>query len=335
GGLIAITGTNGKSTLTEFLVHALQATGSEAFAAGNVGFPLSRFFESNRDETATAVCEVSSFQAENLRAFRPQALLWTNVSEDHLDRHGSMRGYFAAKWRLVERLSRPRLFIGPSVAKWAGRLGYQLPPFTVVVNEDESCGPEGSPFAMPPQSRNYALAKAFWDHDCLELGALEEAAKTFKLSPHRLAVVAEFGGVRFWNDSVATNFSAAEAALASVPEPVVWIGGGRNKGGDMTAFAERIAHHFHAAVLLGESSESLADLLTTHGARVARVTSLELAVKQAQDLCPSGGSVLFSPGFASFDMFKNYADRGEQYCRAVLGLKASQPRPTVTECVEP
>jgi len=334
GGLIAVTGSNGKSTLTTFLVEAFRKAGSPAFAAGNVGFPLSRFHEARGADGATAVCEVSSFQAENLRALRPQAVLWTNFAEDHLDRHGSMRQYFAAKWTLVERLSRPRLFVGSSVAEWAGRLGYRLPPYAVTVDEGAERGPAGTVFERPPQSRNYTLARAFWNHDRMDFGALEAAARGFSLSPHRLAVVAEIDGVRYWDDSVATNFAAAEAALESVPGPVVWIAGGRSKGGDLQAFADRVAWRFHAVVVMGESAAALEEAFARHPVSVLRAESLLGAVERARELCPKGGSVLFSPAFASFDLFKNYVDRGEQFRRAVLGLKGSGPRPTVSQCVE-
>jgi len=335
GGLIAITGSNGKSTLTEFLVQAFLEAGSAAFAAGNVGFPLSRFHETPEAEHATAVCEISSFQAENLRALRPQALLWTNFSEDHLDRHGTMRNYFAAKWKLVERLRRPRLFVGPSVANWAEQLGYQLPPYAVVVDENSVAGPSGSVFSAAPQSRNYALARAFWIHEGMDLASLDAAASSFQSLPHRLSVVAEIDGIRWWNDSVATNFSATEAALAATPGPIVWIGGGRGKGGDRATFAARIAPQIHAAVLLGETAPAMARALAELGVPAETTADLAQAVRRAWELCPPGASVVFSPGFASFDLFKNYRDRGEQFCRAVLGLKAMEAQPTVFRCVEP
>ncbi|GHC11312.1 Mur ligase family protein [Cerasicoccus arenae] len=335
GALVAVTGANGKTTLTQFLVHALKQSGTDSFAAGNVGFPLSRFFETGGAEHTVAVCEVSSFQAEGLRALRPQAVLWTNFAEDHLERHGSMLQYFSAKWRLIERLRRPRLIVGRSVVEWADRLGFVLPSYTIVVDEAGVSSPAGSPFAGPPQRENYGLARAYWESEHLDLSILEQAAYNFDLPAHRLELIAEYDGVRFWDDSKATNFHAAEAALAAMDGPVVWIGGGRRKGGDITAFAQRIAPKINYACLIGESAADLSVALSNAGVTVHRSPELTSAVQDAWVHHPNRGNILLSPGFSSHDQFTSYADRGECFRRAVLSLKGATPATTVTQCVKP
>ncbi|WP_269540787.1 UDP-N-acetylmuramoyl-L-alanine--D-glutamate ligase [Cerasicoccus fimbriatus] len=334
GGLVAVTGVNGKTTLTEFLVHALKNSGTDALAAGNIGYPLSRFFETAGAENTVAVCEVSSFQAEVMHAFRPQAVLWTNFAEDHLERHGSMKNYFAAKWRLVERLARPHLIIGPSVAQWAAELGFALPTYTKIVNVDAVSSPADSPFARAPQRENYAIARAYWEAEGNDMAELEAAARTFKLPAHRLELIAECEGVKFYDDSKATNFHAAEAGLIATDEPVIWIGGGRRKGGDIAGFAQRIARKVHFACLIGESAAELAEALTAAGTPNAVLPNLPDAVREAWKRHENGGSILLSPGFSSHDQFSSYAERGECFKQAVLSLKGVTAATTVTECVK-
>jgi len=335
GAVVAVTGTNGKTTLTQFLVHAIKQADGDALAAGNVGYPLSRFFENGGADHTVAVCEVSSFQAEAMRAFRPQALLWTNFAEDHLERHGSLRDYFAAKWKLVELLQRPRLFVGPSVAHWAKELGFKLPSYAQVVDVEAAKPPSSSPFIHPPQRENYALAKAFWDAEHNDAAHLEAAAKTFQLPAHRLEMFAVRGNVRCWDDSKATNFHAAEAALSAMNGPVAWIGGGRKKGGDVAAFAQRIAPQLDFAAVFGEAGPELAEALGQAGVEVCPAANLQEALNEAWQRCRPGGNLLLSPGFSSHDQFNSYAERGESFQRAVLSLKGAPGALTVSACVKP
>ncbi|MEO0794858.1 MAG: UDP-N-acetylmuramoyl-L-alanine--D-glutamate ligase [Verrucomicrobiota bacterium] len=335
GATIAVTGTNGKSTLTQFLVHALKSIGADALAAGNVGYPLSRYFETGAGDRSTVVCEISSFQAEALQAFSPLVLFWTNISEDHLDRHGSMENYFRAKWRLVERLRRPRLIIGPSVAEMAEKLGFKLPSFAKVVSMDDVELPDSGPFSCAPQAHNYALARIYWEEESYDPKVLEAAARSFQLAPHRLERVAEKDGVEFWNDSVATNAAAAEAAISTIRRPIHWIGGGRNKGCEIDVFAKRIANRLDAAYLIGESGQEMARVLGESGVDARYSETLEQAVMEAWEKCPVNGSILLSPGFASHDQFSNYVKRGECFKQTVLSLKARSARPTVNQCVKP
>lgn len=336
GPMIAVTGTNGKTTLCSFLAHALREAGVDAFAAGNIGDSLSQEIARELHHEHTIVCELSSFQTEMLNCFGAQALLWTNFSEDHIDRHGSMEAYFEAKWRLVETLQEDCMIVGESVALAAERYGKKLPAFCEVVTRDEAaCIPDGSLFLCYPQQENYLIARRFWLGSGLDPALLESAARSFTLPPHRLQMIGQIGGVRFWNDSKATNFGSALAALKTFDEPVVWIGGGRSKGGDITVFASEIAERARHALLLGEVADSLEEAFVSSGVPATRCADMHEAVALAHSLAGSAGAVLFSPGFASFDMFDNYAHRGKVYEDAVLHLKKAQPNLDQSEANPP
>jgi len=326
GTLIAITGTNGKTTLTEFLATALRRQGLSSVPAGNIGHPLSRLDDLGATEGRVAVCEVSSFQSEGLQFLRPHALLWTNFDEDHLDRYATMEDYFAAKWNLVERLAQPRLIVGESVAKAAEKFGKKLPAHAVIVRREgaKQHAPAGSVFGTHPQIENYLVARAYWQAEGYPLGVLEETAQSFSTRRHRLAPVAEWQGVTHWNDSKGTNFHATLAALESFPHPVVWIGGGKSKGGDIAGFAGQVAGRVREAFLIGETAGILAAGLHQRGVAATQCESLREAVLRAHEAARQStpAHVLFSPGFSSFDMFHDYAERGLAFEQAVLGLKA-------------
>lgn len=317
GRVVAVTGTNGKTTLTEFLTHALRSLGRDARAAGNIGYPLARLVAATGGGRAdlTAVCEVSSFQAETLQHFRAGGLLWTNFAEDHLERHRRMESYFAAKWNLVVRTPPGSILIGSSVARFAQKYGHMVPAEAGVVSEEDAADPHlaGTPFASGPQRENYLLAAAWWGREQLPPEALVAAAHSFRLGPHRLARVGQHDGVVYWNDSKATNFHAVEGALGSFSRPVLLIAGGKGKGGDIGGFVHRIAPRVKIAFLIGETRDSLAAACAAEGVSHILCTSLAETVERAAAHAVPGDDVLLSPGFASFDMFRNYEDRGEQF----------------------
>ena len=329
GALIAVTGTNGKTTLTEFLAHALRGAGREAHAVGNIGHAFAELVAETGGGTADAiaVCEVSSFQAETLRHFRADATLWTNFAEDHLERHATLESYFSAKWQLVVHTKAGAFFAGTSVQRFAQKFDRPVPAAAGVATEDRPADERlaGTVFAEYPQRENFLLAAAWWRAAALPIDLLYEAAQSFQVGPHRLARVAEHEGVTYWNDSKATNFHAVEAALARFTAPVVLIAGGRAKGGDLAGFVHRIAPRVKHAVLIGETSGELAFHCAAF--RVAHTTcgTLAEAVRRATELAAPGDQVLLSPGFASFDMFRGYADRGEQFELLVrdLGVAAN------------
>lgn len=323
GPAIAVTGTNGKTTLVDFLAFAHKRAGQNAVACGNVGLPLTAVAIGSSVAGLLPVVEVSSFQAEDIRHFSPEAVIWTNFDEDHLDRHGDLESYFRAKHKLVERLlSAGPLVIGVSVAEYAERFGIQLPPDVILARREDVEGavPAGSPFDTWPQRENWALASAYWKARGLPLAALEEAARIFRLSPHRLRKVAEAGQVEFWNDSKGTNFHATLAALRDFTCPVRWIGGGKWKGGDLRRFAERLAPAIEGAYLVGETGPELHAIFQEMGRPSFVFGTLEEATLAASRDVAERTAVLLSPGFSSFDMFRGYAERGLVFERAAQGL---------------
>ncbi|MDR1497182.1 MAG: UDP-N-acetylmuramoyl-L-alanine--D-glutamate ligase [Puniceicoccales bacterium] len=321
--LVSVTGTNGKTTLTEFLVFAHKRAGREAVAAGNVGYPLSRVFELGGNRVPFPVCEVSSFQAESILHFTPSVLLWTNFAEDHLDRHRDLETYFRAKHKLVGRLGAGRLFVGESVEAHARRFGITLPETTGVVThaEAEAVAPSEGVFSIFPQRENYAIARRYWIEAGLSERVLQDAARMFVPARHRLACVAEINGVAYWNDSKGTNFHAALAAMKIFAGPIHWIGGGRSKGGDLTAFASELARFVTTAWLIGETAPALHKLLQEKGIACRVFDTLPAAVFAVARVAQAGDTVLFSPGFASFDMFKSYSERGQLFEQTVFALK--------------
>lgn len=322
GEIIAITGTNGKTTLTELLTHALRHAGRDARAVGNVGTAFCDAWRTPATRESVAVCEVSSFQAETLRFFEASATLWSNFAEDHLERHGTMEGYFRAKYTLVKRTRGRAVFFGPSVLTAAREFGCELPVDHCVPFEGVAVDPriETTVFGRVPQRENFLLLRALWKHLGLAEETLVEAVLSFRLGGHRLARVAEVRGVGYWNDSKGTNFHAVEAALSGFDRPVLWIGGGRAKGGDIPGFATRIATRIRRAFVIGDTRVILAETFRRLAVPVVVCDTLRDAVVQARDAAVAGDHVLLSPGFASFDMFKGYDDRGRQFEAIVADL---------------
>jgi len=326
GRVVAITGTNGKTTLTEFLAQALTAAGENAHVTGNIGRPFSQLVaETGGGEGRISVCEVSSFQAETLHHFRADATLWTNFAEDHLERHAGLEAYFNAKWTLVNLTPAESFFAGASVQRHAARFGRKIGGVSAVASENAPADPRlaGTVFAQYPQRENFALAAAWWRASGRDEQLLFAAARTFRLGRHRLAPVGEHDGVAFWNDSKATNFHAVEAALAGFAQPVVVILGGKSKGGDLAAFVQRIAPRVKHACLIGETAAELAACCRAGQVAHTVCASLADAVKCAANLAGRGEAVVLSPGFASFDQFRNYEDRGDQFEQLVHELASA------------
>ncbi len=327
GSLVAVTGTNGKTTLTEFLCYALDQAGIDAWAVGNVGKAFSEVVV-ERDGGAPdsiAVCEVSSFQAEMLRHFRADAVIWTNFAEDHLERHGSMKGYFEAKWHLFERAVGGEVFAGSSVQRAAERYGQTLPESAVIDTEDPAGDIllSGTVFDDQPQRENFLLAAAWWRAAGMREPLLYAAARTFEVGPHRLARVGERDGVTWWNDSKATNFHATEAALLRFGAPVILIAGGKSKGGDVAAFVQRIAPRVKHVLLIGETRNILATFFGAASVSHQVCAELADAVHAAAALAQAGDHVLLSPGFSSLDTFSGYTERGLQFESLVEALPAA------------
>jgi UDP-N-acetylmuramoylalanine--D-glutamate ligase len=323
GSLVAVTGTNGKTTTTEFLTHALTAAGRDATATGNIGFPLSQLVldRSGGGPESIAVCEVSSFQSETLRHFRADSVVWTNLAEDHLERHGSMEAYFFAKWRLLERCIGGHVHVGTSVRVHAEEFGQTLPAEACVPTENEPGDIllQGTLFADYPQRENFLLVAAWWRATGLRESTLYAAARTFAPARHRMERVGEFGGITWWDDSKATNFHAAEAALARFQSPVLLIAGGKSKGGDIAGFVARVAPRVRHMALIGETRHALAAACAQAGLPHTVCTDLDSAVASLMLLAAPGDDIVLSPGFSSLDQFTGYAERGDAFAKLARG----------------
>jgi len=326
GQLIGVTGTNGKTSLTHLMAKALQCAGEQAEVAGNIGRPLSDLLlRGNHPRPSIAVCEISSFQAELIDGVGLDALLWTNFAEDHLDRYEGMAEYFRAKANLLNCLKPGAIAVlGESVAPWFKQFDRSTEGLTVAGNELPRAyvlSPE-SIFTTYPQSENFLLASAYWHQSGRSAEGLVEAANRFRPVPHRLDVVGERLGVTYWNDSKSTNFHAALAATRAVPRPIVWIGGGRMKGGDLEKFSGQLAKQIDSAVLYGEAGWPLKVALEGKIGKLHFEEQFSNAVRraslEASGLAPS--NVLLSPAFSSLDQFSSYEERGKTFISIVLSL---------------
>jgi UDP-N-acetylmuramoylalanine--D-glutamate ligase len=326
GPRIGVTGTNGKTTATRLLTEALRASGRPALSCGNIGLPMSEALLQCADpESTVAVVEISSFQAELSAGLRLDGLLWTSFAEDHLDRYPTMEDYFAAKARLLDCLAADApLVLGHGVAEAFERYG-RLPEEALCAGSMTaflSGLPAESPFARLPHRRNLEVVAAYWTAAGYPMADLIRVAAGFELSAHRCQRVRQRGDVHYWNDSKATNFEAALAAVEAMPGPVVWIGGGYPKGGDVEAFARAISPRVSGAVLYGTVANRLARAMTLGPGRVRECPSFAAAVREADALAGALGAshVLLSPGFASFDQFSSFEERGKSFVSTVLSL---------------
>ncbi len=323
GKIFAISGTNGKTTLTSFLTNALKNAGFDAIAAGNIGTPLCEFIESDC-ETRIAVLELSSFQIMRLKYLYPEAYIWTNFAPDHLDWHENLEEYFSAKLNLTNLLKKEIFIAGKSVLDFANSQNIALPLYAKIVEKSSVENPP-APFNNSIQVENFAMAKALWHSLALDFDVLVNSAKTFSLSKFRFAKTAEISGVTFWNDSKATNAHAAIAALKELKgQNLFWIGGGKNKNCDLSELAQAVRDCAEGACLIGQTAEILKNEIKSLKSGIYACKTLEEAIKIAFEKTKNGGNVLFSPSFSSFGMFKSYADRGSSFDAEVLKLKEFQ-----------
>ena len=323
GRVIAITGTNGKTTLVEFITHSLKFAGLDAYAAGNIGYPFTELLKEVKAPDAWAVVEVSSFQAELMKYFGADSIVWSNFSEDHLDRYGSMESYFRAKANLLTVSNAKTVLIGKEVEEAYDSYHAPLPREAYVVDSPFIRVPQHSIFNLKPQRENFHLAAVLFRTWGYDPEMLHDSVRTFQQSPHRLTPVSMVNGIEFWNDSKATNFSSAEAALKHFHQPVFWIGGGRPKGGRVEAFAHRIGHRIKKAFLTGDTAGELESIFNDLGVSSETFETMEEAIKGAYNQASAGSVVLFSPGFASQKPFRNYSERGNCFERVVSDLKVN------------
>lgn len=339
--LVAITGTNGKSTTTTLMGEIFAAWGKQTFVGGNLGTPLVE--ATARNDWDWIVAEVSSFQLEAIKDFRPRYGLLLNLTEDHLDRYPDMAAYVAAKMRMFERMRGEDVAIlnaeDPLVLSATAAIVPQRILFSSRQVLPEGMGFDGSELVWRHAGKEVRFAAADLQlrgtHNLENVMAallpplLEgcppdlawQTACAFSGLEHRMRVVRVLDGVTWYNDSKGTNVGSVVKSLAGLARPVTLIAGGKDKGGDYLPLAPLIREKVATLVLIGQAADriaaSLGALTTTR-----RAASLEEAVKLARQVTPAGGSVLLSPGCSSFDMFSGYVERGEVFTRAVLALPA-------------
>jgi UDP-N-acetylmuramoylalanine--D-glutamate ligase len=319
---VAVTGTNGKTTTVELLGAMYREAGLPVEVAGNVGTPLASLAGAI-DPAATVVCEASSFQLEDSTEFAPECAVLLNVSEDHLDRHGSFDDYVAAKLRVFQNQSEDDVAILES--RFAGQPGrastirFGGPDSDLAEREDELWW-EGVRMLPTSEVRlrghhnleNAMAASAAALARGVEQQAVCDALRSFAGVPHRLEEVAERDGVLFVNDSKATNVASARVGIEAFDGGVHLIAGGSLKGGGFAGLREAVASRCRACYLIGEAAEQLeADLQAT--VPLHRCGTLERALEAAAGAAVPGETVLLSPACASYDQFKNFEERGDRF----------------------
>jgi len=342
GRIVAITGTKGKSTTTTLAGRMLAAGGHKVLVGGNIGMALSAQVEESTADTIHVV-EASSFQLETIERFHPWVAVLLNFSPDHLDRHGSVEEYAAAKsrifanqtpgdWAVLNADDAPSLRLAERAC--ARRVLFsterQLPDGLVLDRDaivrrtaagEESLIPLRS-VRVPGRHllADVMAAAAVASLAGVEAAAMVRAVESFTGLEHALEAVAEIGGVRFVNDSKATNVEAARRAIESFDCGLVVILGGRYKGGDFADLAAPLAERGATVVAIGEARDLVCASLGAH-VPVQSADSMHAAVQQAFAAAAPGGTVLLAPACASFDMFRDYAERGRSFKAEVARLR--------------
>ncbi|MFN2467613.1 MAG: Mur ligase family protein [Gaiellaceae bacterium] len=313
--LLGVTGTNGKTTTVELLGAIFRAAGRAVAVAGNVGTALCEL-DGRLPADAWIVCELSSFQLEDVHDLRPRVAVLLNLEPDHLDRHGTVERYRGAKLRIFEN-QRPE-----DAAVVPRRLG-PVPGRAKRVEFDAADPLPAEPRIPGAHNReNAAAASAAATAAGVDERAIAKGLREFPGVPHRLELVAEIGGVRFVNDSKATNVAAARRGLAAHDGPVRLILGGSLKQEPFGPLAGAIGPNVRGIYLVGEAAEQIAAALESRGIAYRRSGDLERAVRDAAAAAVPGDTVLLSPACASYDQFENFEHRGEEYRRLVQNLEA-------------
>jgi UDP-N-acetylmuramoylalanine--D-glutamate ligase len=341
GELIGITGSNGKTTTTTLVHHILSTAGYHALLAGNVGTPLISCVDQMNAETVSVV-ELSSFQLEWIEKFRPDIGLFLNLTPDHLDRHKTMEAYAAAKARIFEKQTEldaavlnaddaPTVGLAPKKPQtfWFSRKkrvlqGACLRGEDIIVVHDSKeefvmrCAEV--PLPGPHNLENVLAAVMAARLAEVDPATIAKAVKSFSGVEHRLEFTAEIGGVRYYNDSKATNVDATWKALDAFPGRILVILGGKDKGGDFTALQKPLREKAILALLIGAASDKIEKQIEGSVA-IERAGTMERAVEIASHAAQSGDIVLLAPACASFDQFENYEHRGRVFKELVRGLE--------------
>jgi UDP-N-acetylmuramoylalanine--D-glutamate ligase len=314
GAVVGITGTNGKTTTTALTGTVLAAGVRPVVVGGNIGDTvLDRLGEITPEHWV--VLELSSYQLESVEKPRLHVGVILNVTPDHLDRHGTLKRYTDLKARAVEFAGADDFAVLNGRDEACRRIAKRTRAEVVWFDQHRPIPP--TPLPGRHNLENALAAAAVGRIAGLSDDAIETAVRSFKGVEHRLELVGEWGGVRWYNDSKATNPDAGRVALSAFPDtPVVLIAGGYGSGFELGEWLADVLANVEAVVLVGASADQLADALGSHP-KVVRAAGLDEAVEVAASLARPGGVVLLSPAYKSFDMFKDYEDRGRQFKAAV------------------
>ena len=334
--VLAVTGTNGKTTVTALTGHLLRAAGIDCEVAGNIGPAALDALMRRRAPPAAWVLELSSYQLETTWSLAPDAATVLNLSEDHLDRYAGMEDYAAAKARVflgegVQVLNRDdsrsmafaladreQVSFGLGAPAAAGQWGVvndalhegALPVLPVGELQIHGAHNVANALAACALARSLGASRE----------ALAQGLRSFKGLPHRLQLLAERGAVAWYDDSKGTNVGATVAALTGLGRPALLIAGGEGKGQDFAPLAPAVAAHARRVLLIGRDAPLIERALAASGVPLERCATLEQAVARAAQLAQPGDAVLLSPACASFDMFRDYRHRGEAFAAALHAL---------------
>jgi UDP-N-acetylmuramoylalanine--D-glutamate ligase len=333
--IIAVTGTNGKTTTTTLLGRVFTAAFKDVFVGGNIGNPLIDYVMKGQ-RARFVIAEISSFQLETIEQFRPHVAILLNMTEDHLDRYTSFEEYVFAKWRIFEnQASDDYALITLDLADKTGIKARKL-CFSTKKSVTEGAFLDGNTMVvrLSGQEHRYSrdLSPLVGIHNSenllsvllashiygIDRQVIEESLRAFKGLSHRMEFIREKNAIRFYNDSKATNVDATKKALESMTSNVILIAGGKDKGGSYRVIAD-FSGRMKGLVLFGEAKEKIEQELGAHVSTHVAAT-LSQAVEKAFDLAGPGDTILFSPMCSSFDMFKDYKDRGDTFRRIVEAL---------------
>jgi UDP-N-acetylmuramoylalanine--D-glutamate ligase len=341
GSLVGITGSNGKTTTTALIEHILRGAGLSTLLAGNIGTPLISVVEDTKKNSVTVV-ELSSFQLELIDAFRPNIGLFLNLTPDHLDRHHTLKAYGDAKARIFENQtaddaailnaddsasaayapSKPQVYWfsrKQRVAQGAYLRGEEV--LLRIDGEDHTVLRRGEiPLAGAHNLENVLAATIATKLAGAAVPAIASGVRSFAGVEHRLEFVADVNGVRYYNDSKATNVDATLKALDAFPGRILIILGGKDKGSDYTVLQQPLREKAILALLIGAAAEKIEGQIKGSVA-IERASTIDRAVEIASHTARSGDIVLLAPACASFDQFENYEQRGRVFKDLVRGLK--------------
>ena len=335
--IIGVTGTNGKSTTTELIAAVLQTAGKKAVACGNLGKPLTEVAPISGGLDAV-VAEVSSFQLERIETFRPRVAVYLNLTPDHLDRYRDMGEYGNAKNRIFEnqtsedcaivqkglllpaRKARMVTFSAvDSSADYNLREGWLCAGVNRIIRQEET------QLQGPHNAENLLATLAVADTEEIPRDMVRKALIAYRPLPHRCEVIRVRDGVTWVNDSKATNLDAMERAVMGVKGSVILIAGGKDKGFDFTQSRVCLAGKVRGAFLIGEMAGKI-EKAWAGAVPCRKVGDLKEAVQRAAEMAVKGETVLLSPGCSSYDMFKNFEERGENYRQCVIALPEEKQR---------